>query len=95
VPTILMLYLGNSMMTEEFASTEDWRHLFVDQQGWTLLTAVNLMLFSLMHNPCATTILTMWKECRSVKWTVLGALMPLAIACTVTFVVAQVWRIVF
>ena len=33
--------------------------------GWTLLTAVNLMLFSLVHNPCSTTIFTIWKETRS------------------------------
>ena len=57
---------------------------------WTLLTAVCLMLFALLHNPCSTTIWTMYKETGSVKWTTLGALMPLAIAFTVTFAVAQV-----
>ena len=50
------------------------------------------MLFSLLHNPCATTILTMWKETRSRKWTAVGALAPLAIAFAVTFVVATVAR---
>ncbi len=93
VPTILMLYLGNSMMTEELQTSEDWRNLFRGQHNWTLLTAVNLMLFSLLHNPCATTIYTMWKETKRVKWTVLGALMPLAIAFGVTFTVAQVVRL--
>ena len=93
VPTILMLYLGNTMMTDELQSTEDWRNLFIDQHHWTLLTAVNLMLFSLLHNPCATTIYTMWKETKRVKWTVLGALMPLAIAFGGTFAVAQIVRL--
>ena len=51
------------------------------------------MLFSFLHNPCATTIYTMWKEAKRVKWTVLGALMPLAIAFGVTFTVAQVVRL--
>ena len=54
-----------------------------------MLTAVNLMLFSLLHNPCATTIWTIWTETRSGKWTLLGALMPLAVAFLVTFAVAQ------
>ena len=45
--------------------------------GWTLLTAVNLMLFSLIHNPCSTTIYTIWKETGSVKWTVLSTVLPL------------------
>ena len=93
VPTILMLYLGNTMMTEELQTSEGWRELFIGQNNWTLLTAVNLMLFSLLHNPCATTIYTMWKETKRLKWTLLGALMPLAIAFGVTFTVAQVVRL--
>jgi ferrous iron transport protein B len=58
-----------------------------------MLTAVNLMLFSLLHNPCATTIITTWKETRSVKWTTVGALMPLGIAFIVTFITASVARL--
>jgi ferrous iron transport protein B len=62
--------------------------------GWTLLTAVNLMLFSLIHNPCSTTLLTIFKETGSRRWTALAALIPLAMGFTVTFFVAQVWRLV-
>ena len=61
--------------------------------GWTLLTAVNLMLFSLLHNPCSTTIYTIYKESGSKKWTTVAALLPLAMGLVVTFVVAQVWRL--
>ena len=61
--------------------------------GWTLLTAVNLMLFSLIHNPCSTTIYTIYKETGSRKWTAVAALVPLAMGFLVTFVVAQVWRL--
>jgi len=57
------------------------------------LTAVNLMLFSLLHNPCATTILTIYKETLSKKWATLGALMPLAVAFIVTFFTATVARL--
>ena len=66
----------------------------LDAGGWTLLTAVNLMLFSLVHNPCSTTIYTIWKETRSVKWTALSALLPLAMGLVVCFVVAQIWHAV-
>jgi len=62
--------------------------------GWTTLTAVNLMLFSLLHNPCSTTIYTIYKESGSKKWATVGALLPLALGVLVTFVVAQVWRLV-
>ena len=62
--------------------------------GWTVLTGINLMLFSLLHNPCSTTIYTIWKETRSVKWTVLATLMPLALGVAVCFVVAQMWQLI-
>jgi ferrous iron transport protein B len=61
--------------------------------GWTLLTAVNLMLFSLLHNPCSTTIYTIYKETRSAKWTTVATLMPVAMGVTVCFLLTQVWRL--
>ena len=62
--------------------------------GWTLLTAVNLMLFSLLHNPCSTTIYTIYKETGSARWTAVATLLPLAMGFTVCFLVAQLWRLV-
>ena len=62
--------------------------------GWTLLTGVNLMLFSLLHNPCSTTIYTIWKETHSRRWTVVASLLPLVLGIAVCFVVAQVWAMV-
>jgi ferrous iron transport protein B len=91
VPTMLMMYMGTGMMTE-LDSMSDLRTLLVDKNGWTLLTAVNLMLFSLLHNPCATTIVTIYKETLSRKWATIGALMPLGLAFLTTFLVALVWR---
>ncbi len=61
--------------------------------GWTLLTGINLMLFSLIHNPCSTTIYTIWKETLSVKWTTVSALLPLVMGFVVCFLVTQVWRL--
>jgi len=61
--------------------------------GWTLLTAVNLMLFSLIHNPCSTTIYTIYKETGSIKWTAVSALLPVGLGFAVTFIVATVWRL--
>lgn len=92
VPTMLMVYMGVTQMTD-VPNYGALRDLLIGQHGWTMLTAINLMLFSLLHNPCATTILTMWKETRSVKWTTLGALMPLGIAFLVCFVTASVARL--
>jgi ferrous iron transport protein B len=92
VPTMLMVYMGVGMMSD-VTSYDQIHSLLVDQHGWTMLTAINLMLFSVLHNPCATTILTIWRETRSGKWTTIGALMPLVFAFGVTFLVAVVWRL--
>jgi ferrous iron transport protein B len=62
--------------------------------GWTLLTAINVMLFSLLHNPCSTTIYTIYKETKSVKWTVVASVLPLVAGFIVVFLVAQIWRII-
>ena len=94
VPTMLMVYMTQGMMTE-LESLNELRTLLVDQHGWTLLTAVNLMLFSLLHNPCATTIITIYKETLSAKWAAIGALMPLAIGFAVCFITATLARLIF
>jgi len=61
--------------------------------GWTLLTAVNLMLFSLLHNPCSTTLFTIYRETGKARWAAVAALLPLGLGFLVTFLVAQVWRL--
>ena len=102
IPTILMLSVltlrvsgvgeGVGVMFE-LDSAADTASIF-RTGGWTLLTGVNLMLFSLLHNPCSTTIYTIWKETRSARWTVVASLLPLVLGLVVCFLVAQVWRLV-
>jgi len=101
IPTILMLtalMLGVEGFGEgagvmfELDSLLETKALLV-AGGWTLLTAVNVMLFSLIHNPCSTTIYTIYKETGDRKWTVISALLPLIMGFVVTFFVAQIWRL--
>jgi ferrous iron transport protein B len=102
IPTILMLTVLTSGLAGmgagagvlfETDNTADLMTVFT-AGGWTLLTAVNLMLFSLIHNPCSTTISTIFKETGSRKWTAVAALTPLFMGFIVTFFVAQIWRLV-
>jgi ferrous iron transport protein B len=51
------------------------------------------MLFSLLHNPCSTTLYTIYKETGSWKWTALSAFLPLALGFVVIFLVTQFWRL--
>ena len=92
VPTMMMVYMGVGMMTDPPSMTS-LRTLLVDGHGWTMLTAVNLMLFSLLHNPCATTIMTIFKETKSWKWTTLSVVITLGLAFLVTFITASVARL--
>jgi ferrous iron transport protein B len=98
VPTILMLTLNmaRSGLAQQGVMIEldetQTRDVLVNHGGWTLLTGVNLMLFSLLHNPCSTTLMTIYKETKSLKWTLWSALMPIAIGLVVCGLVAVVWR---
>lgn len=92
LPILLMSYLSTGTMVE-FESIETLRQILLNQ-GWTYLTALNLMLFSLLHWPCATTILTIKKETGSKKWTLLSVLIPTGIAFIVCFITATIGRII-
>ncbi len=103
IPTILMLTVLTTGVSVDGASGAGVMFEIDDAAalmqlftagGWTLLTAVNLMLFSLLHNPCSTTIYTIYKETGSKKWTWIASILPVVIGVVVTFVVAQVWRLV-
>lgn len=87
LPILIMGYLSSGVMIE-LGNLAALRDIFISQ-GWTWLTAVCMMLFSLLHYPCATTLITMFKETHSWRWTAIGALLPLAVAILVTFCVAQ------
>lgn len=61
--------------------------------GWTMLTGINLMLFSLLHNPCSTTIYTIYQETKSVKWTAAATVIPIVMGIVICFLVAQFYRL--
>ncbi len=92
IPTILMLTLtlGNNIagaqpgVMLELDQTQVY-NVLTQVGGWTMLTAVNLMLFSLLHNPCSTTILTIWQETKNKKWTVVATVLPIVMGVIVTF----------
>ncbi|MFD1408126.1 nucleoside recognition domain-containing protein [Kroppenstedtia eburnea] len=90
LPILLMGYLSTGAMIE----VEDMaalKQIFLDH-GWTWLTALNMMLFSLLHYPCGTTLINIYKETKSPKWTFLSFAIPTGIAIGVTFIVAQTVR---
>lgn len=87
VPILLMGYLSTGALTE-MESLSSVKQLFLDH-GWTWLTALNMMLFSLLHFPCGTTLVNIYKETKSKTWTFLSFLIPTVIAIVVTWAIAQ------
>ena len=100
IPTILMLtvLLTGSDMTNTpdagvmFETEDHILHGLLTAAGWTTLTGICLMLFSLLHNPCSTTLYTIYKETGSWRWTALSAAMPLALGFIACTTVAFLWR---
>jgi ferrous iron transport protein B len=92
VPTMMMVYMGVGIMAD-VPDLTTLRSVLVGGHGWTLLTAVNLMLFALLHNPCGTTILTIYKETNSKKWAALSVVITLGLAFLVTFTTASIARL--
>ena len=83
MPIILMSYLATSSLV----SIDDLALLksILVSHGWTTITALCTIIFTLFHFPCATTILTIKKEANSFKWTILAFLIPTLIGLIITF----------
>lgn len=91
VPIIIMSYMSTGTLTD-LESMSALHALFV-AHGWTWLTAVCTMLFSLMHWPCGTTCLTIKKETQSIKWTLISFAVPTLTGILVCMLVAAVVRL--
>lgn len=90
LPILLMGYLSTGALIE-VDEIQDLKSIFIEH-GWTWMTALNMMLFSLLHFPCGTTLVNVYKETKNIKWTFLSFLIPTVIAIFVTFVIAQAAR---
>ncbi|NLM12696.1 MAG: ferrous iron transporter B, partial [Epulopiscium sp.] len=83
LPIVFMSYLSKGAMIE-LNGIEEMRNIFVSN-GWTWLTCLNVMLFSLFHFPCGTTLWTIKKETQSLKWTIAAFIIPTLVAILVCF----------
>ncbi len=84
IPIVIMTYMQTGSLCE-LTSLAAMRELFI-ANGWTITTAISVILFSLLHWPCATTILTVKKETGSIKWTLVSILLPVIISISVCMI---------
>ena len=91
VPVMLMAYLSTGSLTEINDLTQ--LKVLLTNQGWTWLTATCTMLFSLLHWPCSTSCMTIYKETHSIRWTLVSFLVPTVIGMVICGTVAGAARL--
>lgn len=88
IPILLMYYSQSGMLVESSGIAELGEIL--RNNGWTIITALCAILFSLNHFPCATTLWTIAKETKSIKWTTVSFLLPTMVGVAICIVVNSV-----
>ena len=85
LPIILMCYTQSGSLV----NMENIQSIFeiLSSNGWTIVTAINVMIFSLLHFPCGTTLLTIKKETKSWKWAVISFILPTIIGITLCMII--------
>ncbi len=92
LPIILMCYMQKGVLVD-LENTYQIGQILI-QNGWTLLTAINVMIFTLLHFPCATTLMTIKKEAGGLKWSVLAFLLPTVCGVLLCMVTTGIWNLV-
>lgn len=91
IPIIIMTYMSQGILID-IGEVNVLKQILTDN-GWTWITAVSTMLFSLMHWPCSTTLLTVKKETGSIKWTLAAFFIPAATGVIICFLFNTVLKI--
>lgn len=92
MPILLMCYTASGQLSE-LGTLEETRSLLMSN-GWNIITAINMMIFTVFHFPCATTLLTVKKETGSIRWTLVAFLLPTLIGLIICFITAQIYNII-
>ena len=85
LPIIIMGYMSSSIMID-IGDLNILKDLFISN-GWTLMTAICMIIFMVFHYPCSTTMITIYKETKSMGWTLLSFILPLIIGITLCLIV--------
>ena len=93
LPIILMSYMAQGSLVNLEEATDIGNILI--QNGWTILTAINVMIFTLLHFPCATTLITIKKETCSFKWAGLAFLIPTVCGIILCMTTTLVYNLFF
>ncbi|MCH5323769.1 MAG: ferrous iron transport protein B [Eubacterium sp.] len=89
VPIIIMAYAASTSLSDTTGTAQLAELLTAN--GWTVMTAICVILFSMFHFPCSTTCLTIYKETKSIKWTAAAVILPTAVGVVLCMALNAVW----
>lgn len=92
IPIIIMAYISGGTLVE-YSSYEQLLTLLTTN-GWTITTAVCTMILCVLHYPCSTACLTIKKETKSVKWTIISMILPTVMGIMICIVVSNVMKLI-
>lgn len=93
IPIMIMLYTNTGVLTDA-DSLSQMLSLFT-ANGWTVTTALCVIVFYLMHFPCSTTCISIYKETKSLKWTLVSFFTPLLCGFLLCFIISTLSNIFF
>lgn len=93
LPIILMSYMQTGVLVD-LEDTYSIGQILI-QNGWTLITGINVMIFTLLHFPCSTTLMTIKKETGKWKWSIIGFLLPTVCGFIICMCTNLIWNLIF
>lgn len=93
LPIILMSYMQTGVLVD-LEDTYSIGQILI-QNGWTLITGINVMIFTLLHFPCSTTLMTIKKETGKWKWSIIGFLLPTVCGFIICLCTNLIWNLIF
>ena len=91
IPIILMGYLNLNSMSD-YNNLSELKKVFISN-GWTIKTAICMIIFILFHSPCSTTLITIKKETNSYKWMLMSFIIPVIIGIILCLVTSTIFNI--
>lgn len=93
IPILIMIYTSNNVLTD-INDIQILKEILINNH-WTFITALCVLVFTLFHFPCSTTLLTIKKETNSFKWSIISFLLPLCIGIIICIIISTFCKIIY
>lgn len=91
IPIMMMIYMSKGVLID-ISNMNTLKEILINN-NWNHITAISVLIFTIFHFPCSTTLLTIKKETNSIKWTIIAFFLPLIIGIILCFVVSNIIRL--